>query len=87
MTTQIIEYKVWEIEHIKIIVEGCINTYVLDYTYKKAMPGKCTVKKLMETRIDPLLQGYNYIILDGDLNEPHGNMLLKNLRNSYKKVA
>lgn len=85
MLVKAFEEKVLEIEGIVIIIRCDTNTEVPNYPYNRSLAGKYTTTQFKEIRLSHLLPGHEYIILGGDLKEPHGNMRLDTLRDSYKK--
>lgn len=79
------EDKVWEIEGIRIVLHAKNDVIVKDYDYKKAADETWRITELGEKRIDKCLDGTTYSVIQGDGEEPHGRVILRTIKNAYKK--
>ncbi len=61
------------------------NEEIGDYNYKRAMDKGASLQKFKEDRLEPVLKGHEYEIIDGDHETPHGRTKLERVRNSYQK--
>lgn len=77
------ENAVDELEGITIIIRGPEDDEVGNYDYERATAGKKTITQWKRDRLDGLLEGYEYVILDGDHEVPNGRTLMSTLRDSY----
>ncbi len=79
-----IENKAWTMDGIRIVIRGSENDELSDYTQKNAAQASWSVTKYIETRIQPLIENKEVIVLLGDGEQPHGRTLLSSVRDSYK---
>lgn len=78
------EKKVLELEEIVIRIRAPGNKEVGEYDYERQASGGTSVTKWLQTRINPLLENYEYSIIDGRYQHPHGRTSLQRLRESYE---
>lgn len=83
MTIREFESEFWDTEGIFIIVRGDPDDSVGNYDYQRMLSGNSSISDLRSGRIEPLLGNYDYVILDGDLESPHGRTKLSTVRDSY----
>lgn len=77
------EEKVWRVEGIRIVLRASPESVVADYDYKNAADERWRVTELIEKRIASRINGISTMVLQGNGNEPHGGVLLKNIRKGY----
>ena len=80
------EDAVRDIEGVTIIVRAPENEEVGDYDYKRKMPENKSITQWKRNRLDNILTGFEYVIMDGDHETPNGRTLMATLRNSYEQL-
>ncbi len=78
------EEKVWSIEKIRIVLRTNPNTEVEDYDYKNSADESWRIKELGTKRIEKCVGDIPYAVIQGDGEEPHGRVILRNVRSGYK---
>ncbi|MGE4263893.1 MAG: hypothetical protein AB7E46_05405 [Desulfovibrio sp.] len=84
MTIREFESAFWDVERIFIVIRGDQNALVGDYDYERRMGKDFILSDLRIGRIDKLVKGFSYTILDGELLAPHGKTKLSTIRESYR---
>lgn len=84
ITVEEFEEKFEKTEGFPIIVRAPRTDIVDDYNYSRAINQKSSLKKLKETRISKSLGEKDFVILDGDFENPHGRTSVESLRKSYE---
>lgn len=79
------EAKILEKEEVVIKIRAPVGAKVFDYGYERKAAGTQSVTDWIEGRIKPLLDGYEFAIIDGAYSAPHGRTKLERLRNSYER--
>ncbi|NQU65917.1 MAG: hypothetical protein HQ517_16775 [SAR324 cluster bacterium] len=77
------EENVWRVEGIRIVLRANPDSLVEDYDYKNAADERWRVTELIEKRITTRINGIFTMVLQGNGEEPHGGILLKNIRKGY----
>lgn len=77
------EAAVWAIEGIRIVLRTDPKTEVGDYKYKNAADESWRITELVEKRIAKCTHDIPYAVLQGDGEEPNGNVILRTIRGSY----
>ncbi len=77
------EENVWQVEGIRIVLRANPDSVVEDYDYKNAADERWRVTELIEKRITTRINGIFTMVLQGNGKEPHGGILLKNIRKGY----
>ena len=83
MRVQELEDKVWTQDGIRIVVRAASAAEVRQYAHKKAAEVNWRVTEFLEKRINPLLDGKEVIVLEGNGEQPNGNSRLGSIRQSY----
>ena len=78
------ERVVLELEEIVIRIRAPGECEVDDFDYERQASGGTSVTNWLNTRIIPRLRGYQYSIIDGRYQFPHGRTSLQRLRESYE---
>ena len=80
------EKKVLDLEEIVIRIRAPGEAEVDKYDYERQASGGTSVTNWLQTRINPRLEKYEYeySIIDGNFQHPHGRTSLQRLRESYK---
>ena len=84
MTARDFENKFYMIEGMVIILRCDLDADVGNYNFENAAPGVMTMSEFKEERLSSLK--VPYVILDGQLEQPHGRVLLSAIRESYNKL-
>lgn len=79
------EDKVWEVDGIRLVIRAPEKHTVEDYSWTNAADQGSSIKKYADKRIIPKIGGCEWLILNGDGEEPNGRTLLRTVRDSYKK--
>ena len=79
------EDKVWEVDGIRLTLRLPANSEVGDYDWQNAADQGWSVKKDIDTRIIPKINGAELVIIDGEGEEPNRRTLLRTTRKSYDK--
>jgi hypothetical protein len=83
MTIEELEKKVWDQDHIRIIVRDRSNATVKEYNQKRAAQDNWRITQFLKNRIAPLIKDREAAVIDGDGKIPHGNIKLNTIRQSY----
>ena len=78
------EIKVLDLEEIVIRIRAPREAEVDKYDYERQASGGMSVTNWLQTRIIPRLRDYEYSIIDGRYQHPHGRTSLQRLRESYE---
>ncbi len=79
------EAAVLEREGIVLRIRAPSGTKVSAYSYERKAAGNQSTTDWIEGRIKPLLNGFEFCIIDGNYTQPHGRTRLDRLRDSYDK--
>lgn len=79
------EDKVWNVDGVRIVLRTGADTEVKAYEYKNAADERWRVTELGEKRINKHLDGITYSMIQGDGEEPHGRVILRTIRNGYRR--
>jgi len=82
MTVEELEKKVWNQDHVRIVVRDRSNAKVKDYNQKKAAKENWRMSQFLNNRIAPLVKDREVAVIGGG-KIPNGNMKLKMIRKSY----
>jgi hypothetical protein len=85
MRVDVFEARVWEVEGIRIVVRAPERTEVGDYEWQNAAQETWRVTQWLENRLLPRLNGHQVVVLQGDGAQPHGRVILRNLRQSWNR--
>ena len=77
------EERVWEVEGVRIVVRGDEDDEVEDYDYKYAAIENWSIAKLVKMRVRPRIGSAKEVVIRGNGEIPNGNVILRNLRESY----
>lgn len=80
------EDAVWAKENIRIVIRSRSNAQVQDYRYSNAAQDTWRIGQLLEKRITPKIGNREVVVLQGNGEEPHGKVILRTLRASYKST-
>jgi hypothetical protein len=83
MTVEDFEERVWEIDHVRIVVRAGARVNIGDYDWQNSADQNQRVTSWLDTRITPRVQGNEVIVLDGTGEEVHGKTLLRTVREGY----
>ena len=83
MTVQELEKKVWDQDHVRIVVRDRSNVKVKEYDQKRAAQENWRITQFLNNRIAPLVKDREVAVIDGDGKMPNGNIQLKTIRLSY----
>lgn len=82
-TVKDLEDDVWRVEQLRIIVRAPKNSVTPVYDYKRAAANDTTIQEFKKNRLNTVISQCEYVILNGDLEEPHGKTKLSSIRSSY----
>lgn len=77
------EKKVWEVESIRIVVRAAPGTVVKDYDFKNAADERWRVTEWLDKRVRDCLNDLEVTVVQGNGEEPHGQVILRTLRQGY----
>lgn len=77
-----IRKKIFQIEGVRLVVRASVHEDIEDYDYTNGTRGRMTITKWKNVRLDQY-EKFEFEIIDGKGNMPHGGTLMRNLRNSY----
>jgi hypothetical protein len=77
------EQRVWELEHLRIVVRSDRQDEVEDYDYKNAANENWRTAEFVKNRVVGRVGGREVTVIQGDGKLAHGNVLLYALRKSY----
>ena len=75
--------QVWDIEGVRIVIRTNPNERAHPYEFDRALKGTATLRKLLQSRIEPCLDGQVIELVGGDGEKPRRNTSLKEVRRSY----
>lgn len=86
VTATDIEQAVFSIEEIRIVIRAP-RSYLFQrgYDYERKAAGTTSIKGWMETRLQPILEGQQAVVIDGNGQIPHGRTKIETVRQSYAK--
>lgn len=87
MTVQEFEDAVWRVEGIRVVVRAHRSAQVGDYKYTRGAQETWRVPQLIENRIQPKVGKREIVVMQGDGEQPHGRVILRTVRASYKRRA
>ena len=85
MTVQELEQKIFDIEEFRVIIRAAPWEQVGDYNFQRKADRGGSLSNWCRSRLEPLLNGHHYIVLDGVCGIPHGRTKLETLRASYER--
>ncbi len=77
------EDAVWATDSIRVVIRAARNTKVRDFNWTNVAPETQSLTDYMRTRIQSRVGQLKFTVIDSHGSEPHGRMLLRNLRRSY----
>jgi hypothetical protein len=83
MTPSQIETAVFKLEQIRIVVRAPTSTKLGDFDYDRKAANGSSVSEWIDTRLKPILNGHDVVVVNGTGHLPHGKTRLDNLRKSY----
>ena len=84
MTVWEFEEAVWNMETIRIVLRADRDEVVGDYLFERQSAGNTTMSAFLQGRITERLNGKDFFVVDGHGEWPHGNTLLRTVRDSYE---
>ncbi len=78
------EEAVWAKERIRIVIRTAANRVVKKYNYERAAPDTWSISRLLEKRIQRCESDLEVIVIQGNGEQPRGNVVLRTLRASYR---
>jgi len=85
MNVREFEDAVWAVERVRIVIRSRANSVVDDYDYERASQDTWRGNQLLGNRIIPKVGNRDVVVLQGDGEQPHGRVILRTLRASYKR--
>ena len=85
MTIHELEQKIFEIEEFRVVIRAPHWEQVGDYDYQRKADRGGSLSNWCRSRLEPLLNGRQYLVLDGICGIPHGRTKLETLRASYER--
>ena len=86
MNVKEFEDAVWATEGIRIAIRATANREVENYDYKQAAPHSWRTSELLQGRIRPLVGDLEVVVIQGNGEQPRGNVILRTLRASYHRT-
>lgn len=83
MTIVELEKKVWQLDHIRIVVRDRAMAKVSTYKHQNAAKENWSITEFLRNRISPLVKDLEVAVVEGSGKVANGKKLLKNLRESY----
>jgi len=77
------EKRVWDLEHLRLVVRANRNEEVDEYDYKNAANENWRITEFVKNRVADRVDGREVTVIQGDGRVAHGNTLLYALRDSY----
>jgi hypothetical protein len=77
------EQAVWHIDHLRLVIRASRDGEVADFTQVNGAAAKTSLTEYLKTRIEPRINGSQYIVIDGNGETPHGKTSMETLRQSY----
>ena len=78
------EDAVWAIDSIRVVVRARRSSPVGDFNWDNAAPGTQRLTAYTNRRIQARVGALEFSVIDGHGGEPHGRMLLRTLRQTYR---
>lgn len=85
MTVDELEKRIFEVEEFRVVVRAPHSDKVGDYDFKRKADRGGSLTNWCRSRLEPLINGHEYIVLDGVCGVPHGRTKLETLRASYER--
>lgn len=82
-TVRELEAKILEIEEVVVVIRAAADTEVGEYRYERKAAGSTSVSDWGDQRLKPLLNGLDFMIVNGSYTHPHGRTKMETLRNGY----
>jgi len=77
------EQKVWDIDHLRLVIRAARSEVVDDFHWVNAADENQTLVGYRNTRVVPKIGNREFSFVNGQGREPGGGILVKNLRASY----
>ncbi len=77
------EDMVWATDSIRVVIRAGRNSPVGDFNWNNAAQETQSLTDYIRIRIQSRIGQLEFSVIDGRGNEPHGRMLLRNLRRLY----
>jgi hypothetical protein len=77
------EERVWDLEHIRIVIRADRNEEVEDYSYKNSASDSSRTSQFLRNRVESHIDGRGVTVIQGDGKIANGNLQLWALRESY----
>ncbi len=84
MNVKEFEDAVWATEGIRIVIRAGANGAFENYKYERAAPDSWSISRLLEKRIQQHASDLEVIVIQGNGEQPRGNVVLRTLRASYR---
>ena len=85
MNVKEFEDAVWAKERIRIVIRAAANRVVKKYDYKNAAQENRSVTELLQGRIQKRVGDLEVVVIQGNGEQPRGNVILRTLRDSYHR--
>lgn len=84
MTPTEIEQRIFELEEIRVVVRAASNERLGNYNFDRKAAANASITDWLNSRVLPLLDGNEVVVVDGTGAIPHGRTKLAKLRESYE---
>lgn len=78
-----IEDAVFELEQVRIVIRAGSREDLEDFNFQRKAAGNSSITEWLETRILPIVNGNEVVVINGRGEIPHGRTRMQNLRDSY----
>lgn len=80
-----LERQIVQLEEIRVVIRCPRSQLFPEYPYQRKAAGNASVAEWLESRIKPLVEGFEVDVIKGDGTAPHGRTLLETVRESYRE--
>lgn len=77
------EDAVWAVDGIRVVLRANPETVVKSYDKKNAADAGWRITEFISKRISPCIGDIAVVVIQGDGEEPNGNVILRTLRKGY----
>jgi hypothetical protein len=84
MTPTEIEQKIFDLEEIRVVIRAQSNTKLGNYNFDRKAAINASISEWLSSRVYPILDGNEIVVVDGTGAIPHGRTKLAKLRESYE---
>ena len=78
------EEAVWTLDGVRIVIRSPTDSEIGAYDYERAAVETRRVSQFLENRINPKVGDHDFVVIQGDGEQPHGSVILRTLRSSYQ---